>query len=191
MQINNCPKCDSGNFEISNTIEFFDIIHIKIKCDNCLHEISGINRQKLINEWNKKMYKCPECKSILDKKMFCSTCCSKWIKSEPVKEDQEKTLDNFLEGFINFIDGLGGKKEKIEEAEIEESHNNGGDTDYYKIPTGAEYCQDIIESREMNFSQGNILKAAFCFNIERGASDYKRDLNKIIWFANRELDRIR
>lgn len=55
MQINNCPKCNSGNFEISNTIEFFDIIHIKIKCDNCLYEISGINRQKLINEWNKKM----------------------------------------------------------------------------------------------------------------------------------------
>lgn len=74
---------------------------------------------------------------------------------------------------------------------IDESKNNGGDTDYYLIPDGAIYCQDIIESRNMNFSQGNIFKAAFCFNIERGKSDYERDLNKIIWFANRELERIK
>lgn len=68
--------------------------------------------------------------------------------------------------------------------------NNGGSTDYYKLPKGVTDCQDIIEWREMNFSQGNIMKAAFCFNIQRGNSDYLRDLNKIIWFAEREKSRI-
>lgn len=65
-------------------------------------------------------YKCPECNMTLNESMFCVNCCSKWTKSEPCKEKQEETLDNFLEEIINFVDGLGGKKEKIEDAEIEE-----------------------------------------------------------------------
>ena len=72
------------------------------------------------------------------------------------------------------------------------SKNNGGDTDYYKIKEEWEFAQDIIEDREMNFSQGNIFKAAFTFNVGRhDASNYERELNKIIWFANRELERMK
>lgn len=76
--------------------------------------------------------------------------------------------------------------------EIEDvlSHNNGGSTDYYKIPDGTKDLQDIIEYKDMSFSQGNIIKAIFRAN-SCGHSDYERDLNKIIWFAQRELDRIR
>ena len=71
------------------------------------------------------------------------------------------------------------------------SSNNGGDTDYYRINPDWKMAQDIIEARNMNFSQGNILKAAFTFNIGRhDASTYERELNKIIYFANRELERI-
>lgn len=70
--------------------------------------------------------------------------------------------------------------------------NNGGSTDYYKIKENWEYCQDIIEDRNMNFSQGNIMKAAFTFNQGRhDGTNYERDLNKIIWFAKRELERIK
>ena len=69
--------------------------------------------------------------------------------------------------------------------------NNGGKTDYYKINPKWKMVQDIIETRNMNFSQGNILKAAFCFNTERhSGTDYERELNKIIWFCKREKKRI-
>ena len=74
----------------------------------------------------------------------------------------------------------------------DKSLNNGGSTDYYKFKENWKECQDIIEHRDMNFSQGNIFKSAFCFNICRhNATDYTRELNKIIYFANRELERIK
>lgn len=72
------------------------------------------------------------------------------------------------------------------------SANNGGTTDYYQIQSNWKQAQDIIEARNMNFSQGNILKAAFCFNSPRhSGTNYERELNKIIWFAQRELERIK
>ena len=75
--------------------------------------------------------------------------------------------------------------------ETPKSANNGGTTDYYQIQPNWKQAQDIIEARDMNFSQGNILKAAFCFNTPRhSGTNYERELNKIIWFAQRELERI-
>ena len=73
-----------------------------------------------------------------------------------------------------------------------QSLNNGGSTDYYKFKENWKECADIIEDREMNYNQGNIFKSAFCFNIGRhNATDYQRELNKIIYFANRELERVK
>jgi len=70
--------------------------------------------------------------------------------------------------------------------------NNGGDTDYFDIDPTWKGCQDIIEARELNYAQGNILKVAFCINIGRHeGTTYERELNKLIWFANRELKRIK
>ena len=74
---------------------------------------------------------------------------------------------------------------------LDNSLNNGGKTDYYDLPKDAKCCQDIIEWREMNFQQGNIFKVAFTFNCGRhSGTDYRRDLNKIIYFAQRELERL-
>ena len=74
---------------------------------------------------------------------------------------------------------------------LDNSFNNGGSTSYYKFEEDWKECQDIIEHRDMNFSQGNIFKSAFCFNFGRhNATDYQRELNKIVYFANRELKRI-
>ena len=76
--------------------------------------------------------------------------------------------------------------------ECSTSHNNGGKTDYYDLPKDAKCCQDIIEWRDMNFQQGNIFKVAFTFNHGRhDATTYERELNKIIYFAQRELERIK
>lgn len=72
-----------------------------------------------------------------------------------------------------------------------DSTNNGGSTDYYKLDPAWTDLQDIIEAHSLNFAQGNILKAAFAFNIGRhSAATYERDLNKIIWFAQRELEQL-
>ena len=82
-------------------------------------------------------------------------------------------------------------KKSEENPEEEIGHNNGGSTDYYKL-LGVKDLQDIIENRNMNFAQGNILKAAFCFNVGRHeGTSYERELNKIIYFAKRELQRIK
>lgn len=72
------------------------------------------------------------------------------------------------------------------------SKNNGGETDYYALDKKWTTHQDVIEAREMNYAQGNIYKVACTFNIGRHeATDYERELNKIIFFANRELNRIK
>ena len=78
----------------------------------------------------------------------------------------------------------------MERWEQMKSDNNGGSTDYYKLDPDWTDCQDIIESREMNFSQGNIFKAAFCFNTERhkGTSPI-REYFKIRWFIERLIKR--
>jgi len=71
------------------------------------------------------------------------------------------------------------------------SDNNGGSTDYYKINPKWNDLQDVIECNGLNFSQGNILKSAWCLNRNRhSGTSYERELNKIIWFCERELKRI-
>ena len=73
-----------------------------------------------------------------------------------------------------------------------DAENNGGSTGYYKFDANWKECGDIIEARGMSYNQGNIFKSAFCFNIGRhGGTDYERELNKIIYFANRELIKIK
>lgn len=66
----------------------------------------------------------------------------------------------------------------------------GGSTPkQYGLPAGATDLQDLIEYREMNFALGNIFKACY----RRGTcshSDELRDMRKILWFAQREIDRL-
>lgn len=85
------------------------------------------------------------------------------------------------------------------EAHILEAHgikpdtslNNGGSTNYYQLPPNAKEMQDLIEYRQMNFSQGNMFKAMYRANApDNTHSSYERDLHKIIWYAERELNRI-
>ena len=66
---------------------------------------------------------------------------------------------------------------------------NGGSTPkQYGIPDGATELQDLIEHRDMNFAIGNVFKACYRMGIKNKA---EYDLNKIIYFANRELKRIK
>ena len=69
--------------------------------------------------------------------------------------------------------------------------NTGGDTGYYNLESEWKCVQDIIECRGLNYSQGNILKVAMTMNVGRhDGTTYQRDLEKVIWFANRELKRM-
>ena len=124
-------------------------------------------------------------------------------------EDEDIVVNYQTDGIFNLLKALNikytvdpknqnviiPKFQKLENTDISDDneigHNNGGSTDYYKCQ-GMKDLQDIIENRNMNFAQGNILKAAFCFNVGRHeGTSYERELNKIIYFANRELQRIK
>lgn len=70
------------------------------------------------------------------------------------------------------------------------SINNGGATDYYNVPEGATTLNDLIEYKNMNFAIGNIFKA--CYRLgEKDSAKVEYDLNKIIYYAQRELERQR
>lgn len=78
-----------------------------------------------------------------------------------------------------------------EETVQKEGHVPGGSTpQQYGLPEDAKELQDLIEYRNMNFAIGNIFKACYRMGTKDTAtSEY--DLNKIIFFAQRELARIR
>ena len=62
----------------------------------------------------------------------------------------------------------------------------GGSSDYYKLPLGATDLLDLIEHKNMGFGIGNIFKA--CYRLgDKAGTTRKYDLEKIIFFANREL----
>ncbi len=65
----------------------------------------------------------------------------------------------------------------------------GGASEYYQLPPDAAEMQDLIEYRQMNFAQGNIFKAIYRLG-QKGGTSYAYDLNKIIWYAQRELNRL-
>ena len=68
--------------------------------------------------------------------------------------------------------------------------SNGWSTNYYELPKGAKELQDLIEHKEMNFSVGNIFKA--CYRLgEKEGTDALYDLNKVIWYAQREIKRLK
>ena len=67
--------------------------------------------------------------------------------------------------------------------------SDGWKTDYYQIPKEAEEIQDLIEYKNMNFAIANIFKAAYRLGSKEGTSEVY-DLNKIIFFAERERARL-
>ena len=73
---------------------------------------------------------------------------------------------------------------------MDSSHNNGGNTDYYKVPEGSVTLADLIEYKNMNFALGNIFKA--CYRLgEKSSETAVFDLNKIIYYAQREINRLK
>lgn len=65
----------------------------------------------------------------------------------------------------------------------------GWSSDYYRLPPGATELQDLIEFKNMNFAVANVFKAAYRLGDKPGTAELY-DLDKIIWFAQREKARI-
>lgn len=77
----------------------------------------------------------------------------------------------------------------INKEEPQKFSSNGGSSAYYQLPEDAVELQDLIEYCNMNFAIGNIFKACFRQNRKSNVDDLY-DINKIIWFANREKKRL-
>jgi len=91
---------------------------------------------------------------------------------------------------INNIKELENVQDLRDKPDTNSGKNNGGSTDYYKLPSKAIDLQDLIEFKNMNFSLGNIFKAVYRLGSQSHSSK-ERDLNKIIFFAQRELNLIK
>lgn len=73
-------------------------------------------------------------------------------------------------------------------------NDNGKKTSCYDIPKDAITLDDLIEHKNMKFWQGNIIKAIYALqerSTRNESSNEERELNKIIYYANRRLDAIR
>jgi hypothetical protein len=79
-------------------------------------------------------------------------------------------------------------KKYLEDEEEWFTGTGGSTPKQYGIPNGAKELQDLIEYRNMNFSMGNIFKAVYRLGI-KNKDEY--ELEKILFFANRELKRIK
>lgn len=67
--------------------------------------------------------------------------------------------------------------------------SEGSSADYYVLPAGAAQLQDLISFRNMNAQLGEIFRAAYRYG-QGHHSPRERDLRKIIFYAQAELDRL-
>ena len=67
--------------------------------------------------------------------------------------------------------------------------SNGTTANYYKLPADAKELQDLISYRNMNAQVGEMFRA--CYRLGQVAHSPRiRDLNKIIFYAKMEIERI-
>ena len=69
-------------------------------------------------------------------------------------------------------------------------HTSDGSTaSYYELPKGAAELQDLISHRDMNAQIGEIFRACYRYGLV-SHSPRIRDIKKIIFYANAELERL-
>ena len=67
--------------------------------------------------------------------------------------------------------------------------SDGSTASYYELPEGAEELQDLISNKNMNAQLGEIFRACYRYG-EVAHSSKKRDIKKIIFYAEAELKRL-
>jgi hypothetical protein len=110
----------------------------------------------------------------------CDTECPAWAPTSP-SEIARQEEDAGIEAAI--AEAVSGVVHAVASEPL-----TGWTSSYYKIPDGATELQDLIEFKNMNFAIANIFKAAYRLGSKDGTTEVY-DLEKIIWFAQRELER--
>jgi hypothetical protein len=67
--------------------------------------------------------------------------------------------------------------------------SDGSTASYYELPAGAKELQDLIAYRNLNAQMGEIFRACYRYGLVPH-SPHERDLKKIIFYAQAELDRL-
>lgn len=68
-------------------------------------------------------------------------------------------------------------------------HSDGSTASYYQLPGVCLELQDLISHKDMNAQMGEIFRACYRYG-QAGHSSKQRDIKKIIFYANAELDRL-
>jgi hypothetical protein len=67
--------------------------------------------------------------------------------------------------------------------------SDGSTASYYELPPGATELQDLISYRDMNAQMGEVFRACYRYG-QVVHSPKLRDIKKIIFYAQAELDRL-
>lgn len=67
--------------------------------------------------------------------------------------------------------------------------SDGGSSDYYKVPDGTRDIDDLIVHKKMPWRIANIFKACYRWD-EKEGNDMLYDINKILWFGEREKEEL-
>ena len=71
----------------------------------------------------------------------------------------------------------------------DKEHSDGSTASYYELPASATELQHLISFKDMNAQIGEIFRACYRYN-QVAHSDARRDIKKIIFYANAELERL-
>lgn len=67
--------------------------------------------------------------------------------------------------------------------------SDGSTASYYELPKGATELQHLISARDMNAQTGEIFRAIYRYG-RVSHSDRKRDIKKVLFYAQAELERL-
>lgn len=201
-----------NEFNLLNTISKKPKYYL-CKEDNMLLEIwfnitgtcidTGLNKikefkDKFSTQWNLDICKeitYEEAMKILSEKGETkqneSTYTYKGLMDKGVEQSEVLAIgqhDDFLDGLkYGMFIGVDYAKGEPENS-VTKEQNNGGSSDWYKLPDNANTLQDLIEHRNMNGSIKDIFKACYRAGIKE--EDTLRDANKMAYYALREVGRL-
>lgn len=102
------------------------------------------------------------------------------------RDDLDKDVQRRIQGAVS--QGIANDIDKAILSPQKET-SDGSSANYYKLPEGAKELQDLISYRNMNAQVGEMFRA--CYRLGQVShSPRKRDLKKIIAYAQFELERI-
>jgi len=176
-------RCTSCNSEFPCNLEFLILFEKDINCYNCMQKIE--DKKKEMEKEDKIYYKkCASCcyefstpdisDDICNECKLCRVC-----KKNSYQDEQGypfNDLDYCEECYENLCATKFDHKEMVNHPD---HYKSGGIAGMEAI--------DIIEKYKMNFNLGNCLK--YLIRCERKGTK-KQDLNKLIWYAQREIDQI-